>query len=243
MTTTDNKAAGMLRHFTWKPVRFVQLFFFIILVILMYPVLNRSPLLSALLAIFLLNILIVTLSFSGFDMRYRWHLTALWLLGILLDGAGGFLPAPQVFLALSDLVRAVLIVICVVMIFRYVLSSHQVTVDTVFGAFVAYFLIAFAFSALFQAIAAIQPESFSLTATSTGSAKASIDMQLSYFSFVTIATLGYGDIVPKLPLAQMLAILEAVVGQFYMAVVIAWLVSELALTRRESRSSGRERDG
>jgi predicted nucleic-acid-binding Zn-ribbon protein len=52
----------------------------------------------------------------------------------------------------------------------------------------------------------------------------SLKVQLNYFSFVTIATLGYGDIVPKLPTTQMLAILEAVIGQFYMAVVIAWLV-------------------
>jgi hypothetical protein len=50
--------------------------------------------------------------------------------------------------------------------------------------------------------------------------------------FVTIATLGYGDITPRLPLVQMLAVLEAVGGQFYVAVVIAWLVSASAAHRR-----------
>jgi voltage-gated potassium channel len=49
---------------------------------------------------------------------------------------------------------------------------------------------------------------------------------------VTIATLGYGDITPRLPLAQMLAVLEAVIGQFYVAVVIAWLVSAYAARHR-----------
>ena len=47
----------------------------------------------------------------------------------------------------------------------------------------------------------------------------------SHLSFVTIATLGYGDIMPRLPVTQTLAILEAVIGQFYMAGLIAWLVS------------------
>jgi voltage-gated potassium channel len=54
------------------------------------------------------------------------------------------------------------------------------------------------------------------------------DLSLSratYLSFVTIATLGYGDIVPKSELAQSLAIVEAVGGQMYLAVLIARLVS------------------
>jgi len=58
------------------------------------------------------------------------------------------------------------------------------------------------------------------------------ELQLIYFSFVTIATLGCGDITPRLPFAQMLAALEAVVGQFYVAVIIAWLVSVHASHRR-----------
>jgi voltage-gated potassium channel len=46
-----------------------------------------------------------------------------------------------------------------------------------------------------------------------------------YFSFVTLATLGYGDIVPASDVARGLAILEAVIGQFYLTVVVARLVS------------------
>jgi Ion channel len=46
-----------------------------------------------------------------------------------------------------------------------------------------------------------------------------------YFSFVTLATLGYGDFVPKTQVARGLAILEAVVGQLYLGVMVARLVS------------------
>jgi voltage-gated potassium channel Kch len=45
-----------------------------------------------------------------------------------------------------------------------------------------------------------------------------------YFSFVTLATLGYGDITPVTPIARGLAVFEAVVGQFYLAVLVARLV-------------------
>ena len=46
-----------------------------------------------------------------------------------------------------------------------------------------------------------------------------------YFSFVTLATLGYGDVVPQTEIARGLAILEAVSGQLYLAVMVARLVS------------------
>lgn len=46
-----------------------------------------------------------------------------------------------------------------------------------------------------------------------------------YFSFVTLATLGYGDIVPRSDVARSLAIIEAVAGQLYLAVMVARLVS------------------
>jgi len=46
-----------------------------------------------------------------------------------------------------------------------------------------------------------------------------------YFSFVTLATLGYGDIVPRSDVARSLAIIEAVAGQLYLAAMVARLVS------------------
>jgi voltage-gated potassium channel len=49
-------------------------------------------------------------------------------------------------------------------------------------------------------------------------------LQFQYFSFITITTLGYGDIIPLTDKASTLAICEAVVGQIYMVVLVAWLV-------------------
>ena len=49
-------------------------------------------------------------------------------------------------------------------------------------------------------------------------------MQFEYFSFVTITTLGYGDIIPLSNKASALALLEALIGQVYLVVLVAWLV-------------------
>jgi voltage-gated potassium channel Kch len=59
-----------------------------------------------------------------------------------------------------------------------------------------------------------------------GAPAASLDFGTAiYFSFVTLATLGYGDVVPASPIARSLAICEAVGAQLFVAVLIARLVS------------------
>ncbi len=219
-------------------MRFVQLFIFVILTLLLSPFLHKTPLLWALLSVFFLNIMIVCLSFVGFDVRHRWPLIVLWLLGTIPEWVAtrtGNLSTAMLLYVFSDVASAVLLIVCVVLILRYVLKSHEVTLDTIFGAFVAYFLIAVTFSSLYHAIAVFEPASFSIPVTIGGGHGDPTRIQLNYFSFVTIATLGYGDIVPKLPVTQVLVILEAVTGQFYMAGVIAWLVSGYAQRGRDPR--------
>ena len=49
-------------------------------------------------------------------------------------------------------------------------------------------------------------------------------MRFEYFSFITITTLGYGDITPVTDKATALALIEAVVGQIYLVLLVAWLV-------------------
>ena len=57
-----------------------------------------------------------------------------------------------------------------------------------------------------------------------------------YFSFVTMTTLGFGDIAPAMPITRFLVYLEAIVGQFYLAILVASLVgskiSKTTLTRK-----------
>ena len=59
--------------------------------------------------------------------------------------------------------------------------------------------------------------------------------ELMYFSFVTIPSLGYGDITPLKPIARTFAYLEAIVGQFYVAVLVAWLVGMYLSDKTQDR--------
>ena len=57
--------------------------------------------------------------------------------------------------------------------------------------------------------------------------------QWTYYSFVTLTTMGYGDIMPVHPLARALAVLEALTGQLYLAILLARLVSLEIQSRRD----------
>ena len=85
------------------------------------------------------------------------------------------------------------------------------------------------FSAIYRLVWELSPTAFAnIPAGAKGTEQIAT---ILYFSFTTLTTTGYGDIVPILPFARSLANLEAVVGQFYLAITVARLVT-LELTDR-----------
>jgi Ion channel len=118
---------------------------------------------------------------------------------------------------------------------RQVFERGQVTFHRIIGAILLYMLIAMAFVSLFMLVGLLAPGAFSgLTLEDNQKMSSS----LIYFSFATLTTTGYGDIVPVHPVARSLCNLEAVIGQLYPATLLARLVSlELAGRGRSSRES------
>jgi hypothetical protein len=109
-----------------------------------------------------------------------------------------------------------------VLVLRSVFREGPITWHRIQGAIAAFLLVGFAFSMAYRMILLADGTAFTEAATPTAPVSAT---DLSYYSFVTLATLGYGDIVPVNPVARSLAILEALLGLMYPAVLIARLVS------------------
>ncbi len=112
-------------------------------------------------------------------------------------------------------------------------------IQAVLGAICVYLLIGLAWATIYSAIERIEPQSFDFnhrrtTTTSNGQTHTAFS-QLVYFSFVTMSTLGYGDVTPRTPLAENSTWMQSVVGQLYIAILIARLVTELP---RPSRPAG-----
>jgi len=112
-------------------------------------------------------------------------------------------------------------------VLRYVLRARVITQDQVYAGICMYIMLGFAFGALFYLIDILDPTSFIAPNDASGAMP-----DLMYFSFVTLATLGYGDIIPRTHAVRSLAVVEALVGMLYIAVFMARLVSMRAMNDR-----------
>lgn len=108
----------------------------------------------------------------------------------------------------------------VVNILSFVFKQHEVTLDVICGAIVVYLLIAMMWGSVFSLVESLQPGSFAMLESQIRES----NLPFYYFSFVTITTLGYGDITPVTDIARSFAFLEAVIGQIYLVVLVARLV-------------------
>jgi len=114
----------------------------------------------------------------------------------------------------------ILFAFAVISILKYIFSYQAVTRQTLSAAVVVYLLIALMWTFIYRLIAMLYPASFAIAHAKLLGAE---NIYL-YFSLVTITTLGYGDITPIGSQAISLAVLEAITGQIYLVVVVAWFV-------------------
>ncbi len=108
----------------------------------------------------------------------------------------------------------------VVVILSFIFSEHVVTINVIYASIVVYLLVAIMWAFIYSVLESIHPGSFA-----AGEGQIEVGRRLYiYYSFVTITTLGYGDITPTTDLANSFSFLEAVTGQLYIAILIARLV-------------------
>jgi len=107
-----------------------------------------------------------------------------------------------------------------------VATSAEVTLGIILGAIDGYLLLGMMGAGAFSIVEISAPGSFN------GAGAGLTHPDLVYFSFITMATVGYGDISPVAPVARSLAVLLAVAGQFYIAVLMALLVGKYIGTPR-----------
>ena len=108
-----------------------------------------------------------------------------------------------------------------------VFEAKEVTADTISGAICVFLLIGLAWAFLYSVVEFLHPGSFNIAQSLAHTSIHSLHQQTTlfiYYSFVTLTTLGYGDITPLTPPARSLAVVEAVIGQLYLVVLIARLV-------------------
>ena len=106
-----------------------------------------------------------------------------------------------------------------VVIVRDIIKTRLVSGQTLMAAMCLYLLIGILFALLYDSVGAVTPSGY------FGSPKLDTITNALFFSFTTLTTVGYGNLVPATPFGQSLAMVEAVSGQIFLIVVVARLVS------------------
>jgi hypothetical protein len=139
-------------------------------------------------------------------------------------------PGPGEDLALREAAHHGLLLLfpafAVAVILRNIFAEETITADAVLGAACGYLLAAAVWGHVYALVEILVPGSFSVAPDLARelSSRHGRTALFTYFSLVTLTTMGYGDITPARPPATALAALEAAFGQFYIAVVVAQLV-------------------
>jgi hypothetical protein len=221
--------------------RFRGLFAAVLFIGVAGPLLNRGSVGAYLLQLLLTVVFLGALNAVSEGKRsFRIGLVLL-LSAIAATWASHFLPGNGTLASLGLVLGAVFLAYTIFHIFGYVFRARRVTSEVLFGALSLYLLIGLVFAITFTIVEFWQPGSLSLPGGASGAGLSDPGQfsAISYFSFVTLTTLGYGDIWPRTPIARSLVTLEAVMGQLFLVVLIARLVALHVLHGAEGASEDR----
>jgi hypothetical protein len=137
-----------------------------------------------------------------------------------------------VFFYLSLITLLAFLALSVRSALRQILFDDKIDANRLYGAVCVYLMIGVLWALMYSTLGRLDPSAFD------GSLPISSEdwnQEWIYYSFVTLTTLGYGDILPVSATARSLAYSEAVVGVFYMAMLVAALVGSYAATKTDSK--------
>ena len=144
-------------------------------------------------------------------------LIAIGAMNIILDAIFNHSWAPYINL----IVALLFYLFTTVIAFRSLLTGNRINLNMIMGSICVYILVGISWSIFYFFVSVIYPGAFN-GVTEIGAKQQFYD--LLYYSFVTLSTLGYGDITPVTPIARTLAYIEALFGQFYIAILVASFV-------------------
>jgi len=216
--------------------RFGFLLIAILLLFVLRPFLVGYVSIEILMDIFMFTIIISVIYAVSEQKRILIIALAIAIPMLALSWSDYFIDTAASHLA-ADVISAVFAAYATIIILSYVFAEKKITAEVIFAAISGFFLIGLMWAFVFSALEFILPGSFHLPVME-GNRLA----QAVYYSFVTLSTLGYGDITPVSPPARSFALLEAITGQLYIAILIAGLVGKYIAQSLEQESTGKKKE-
>lgn len=201
--------------------------------VLLYPFMGDSATGRSLLSLFALVVLVLAVRAVRATPAWTWVAVLILVPVFLLTLAEALLPESEDILLWSSVFRAAFYFYTTYGLLRYMFQDRRVTTDELFATGATFTVVAWAFAYVFLAAQVVWPGSF--IAAIDPSADRTW-MELLFLSFSNLTSVGLSDVVPVLPHARSLVMIEQVAGLMYVALVISRIVG-LTLTReRDARS-------
>ena len=160
--------------------------------------------------------------------KRKHYLIVLLFSTFLLEWISGILDF-EVLLSLAKFVNILFFLVIVISLIRQIATARKVSAGVILESLAGYLLLGLIFSIFIIFIMQNDPDAFSSPPQQHARSEESLGTSVPvYFSFVTLASLGYGDIVPLKPYTRSLATLTTVPGQFYIAIIVALLVGKFS---------------
>ena len=207
--------------------RFFSLLLSIVLLLLVQPFLQGGGLGRMGLRI-LFFVTLGTALYSISDHKRRAVVGLVLVLSAVAVIGTSYFVAGEALLASGLLVNLIFLVFIAVNVLRHLLSPGEVTAEKIYAALCVYLLLGLLWACGYAALELLRPGSLQVEGVDLAARFGEREQMFSqclYYSFVTLTTLGYGDVRPATPPAQSLAYVEALTGQLYLAVLVARLVA------------------
>ena len=197
--------------------RFLFLFISMVLMFVLRPFLTERVALGYLMEIFLLLIFLSAV-YAVSQKRITLIIALLLVLLMEILQLFSYLKDSPLLDTLSNILGGLLLAYTATIILFHLFREDRITGDMIMGAICLYFLMGLAWAFVYSTLEFFQPGSFQMPQGTVNQAT------FTYYSYVTLTTLGYGEITPISAPARSFALLEAMMGQLYLAVLIARLV-------------------
>lgn len=209
-------------------IRFSILLASLIIAVVVAPLLEATRL-GDLIQLCCLTLVFVSAVFINWKQRTKFSLfAAAAILSLALHWWSFFFPDDNVSI-LRFVASFLFLGFTAALLLKSIVRRDEVTPNAILGSICVYLLLGLMWALGYSALTYMQVSPFDLPETPLGDSTNNPPSlaTLLYFSFVTMSTLGYGDITPQTDLARTLTWMQSVTGQFYLAVLVARLVSAM----------------
>jgi voltage-gated potassium channel len=213
-------------HFEWPKHGFLSLLVGLVSLFVVYPFFYQLPYANLILDLFISFLLIFSIYSFSHKRRELIISLSLALPAFVISWSKYFYTHPiltQIVMVFRTLFFGYILCVLILGVFK----AKRVTTNIIYGSICIYLLMGLTWAFIYSFLELTHPGSFSSALPefdANSNLREGITLRLVYYSYVTLTTLGYGDITPVTPPAQLISTLEAITGQFYLAILVARLI-------------------